>query len=259
MAAEAVAWRPVLHGRERPILQGGLGAREGVTKAQMQERGEGAGMTVSSACWPATGVRVAVRGSTYQPPLSAQSAKGNLYAPPANEGCHYQHSCELSEGLSALAFHFYVNLLSHGSRLPHTHTVHSLQITVCWPSRFHILPDATHTKMKNRSDLIRTSRRQCFSGRGIQLAGRNPASPNVFRLTVCEHDPFGPSKIVRYYCWYCIQARRRDKGRHALSRLVSLLLALLLTHNPARRVPSGGNVLLCMQVLRYSALCASSH
>ena len=169
MAAEAVAWRPVLHGRERPILQGGLGAREGVTKAQMQERGEGAGMTVSSACWPATGVRVAVRGSTYQPPLSAQSAKGNLYAPPANEGCHYQHSCELSEGLSALAFHFYVNLLSHGSRLPHTHTVHSLQITVCWPSRFHILPDATHTKMKNRSDLIRTSRRQCFSGRGIQL------------------------------------------------------------------------------------------
>jgi hypothetical protein len=37
------------------------------------------------------------------------------------------------------------------------------------------------------------------------------------------------------------------------------LLTLLITHNLAHRVPSGCNVLLCMQCVQYSVLCASSH
>ena len=33
----------------------------------------------------------------------------------------------------------------------------------------------------------------------------------------------------------------------------------VITHNRAHRVPSGCNVLLCMQCVQYSVLCASSH
>ena len=95
-------------------------------------------------------------------------------------------------------------------------------------------------------------------------AGRDPASPNALRLTVRPHDPCGAFKIVRYTLIsvstvICIQACRRAKGGHALAAMVLPVLALLLTHNPAERVPSGCNALPACNVLRYSALCASSH
>ena len=75
------------------------------------------------------------------------------------------------------------------------------------------------------------------------LAGRNPASANALRLDVYEHDPFGPSKIVRYSVSTVF--KRVDKVDKRQAKVdtrscdVSSLLASPLTHNPAERDPSG--------------------
>ena len=61
-------------------------------------------------------------------------------------------------------------------------------------------------------------------------AGRNPASPNALRLTVWQHVPFEPSKLVRYFVRNVFKRIVRLSVGKCARRLTSLLVSLLL-HN----------------------------
>ena len=94
-------------------------------------------------------------------------------------------------------------------------------------------------------------------------AGRNPASPNALRLTVWNHVPFEPSRLVRYFVrtvFKCVDKLRVDsRSRRALCPPCWLPYYSTI---PPNGCDHSGSRMQCpspaCNVLRYSVLCASS-
>ena len=91
-----------------------------------------------------------------------------------------------------------------------------------------------------------------FSGKVRQGMCRNGSASGLAERPPLDRVVSRPFWAIRY------QACRQAKGGPTRSCEGSSLLASLLTHNPAKRVPSGCSVLPACNVLRYSVLCASS-